>query len=937
MKSRTILILFISVFLSSPFAAFGKESGDELTYGDIEEGIIYADFKFMNDLVPYLQQLISSTPKENPDNVISLNEALGFTYLHLGNKNKSKETFEENLELAQDFHPQDKDLLYRTILGIILSSTDLLTEYHRFIDYMDDRSSSVYYRIFYGLHAGFVQDYEEAIDTFLQTMEQCDEHAANSKKWARILSMTLKEQIVRLYIESGEYNKALECLKDYQEQIRQSHGYYTYYDVALELKKSKVYRLLGNYELARQSVAAAEEFLAKREASETTLHAIALDQTGDIFFAESDFASAYDFYTKSEHISDKIPQEIIPLQIKELNCLYKMRNDEQAEILDDKIDTWLDNNKNIDYFTDYIYVSGENLANSIMNSLAIDILKSGLDLVQAVSRDYDNLLKLQNALGNAYFHSGDYSSAVNLYTEIIKNERDRAHDLFAFLPEGQRELYWKNRESLMNNIFMLNREGSITISRGTVFEDKKNNRNLSSALLYDASLLNKGLLLEAFLNMHRTIMSSEDQELIDAFAELRKLKGKDPEKSETLEKIIQSKISTYGDYMDFTEITWQDVRDNLLSTEIAIEFIVSEEDNVEYYSAEVLRSGYSSPQHVFLFARKKEDQSFSGMKPYESTSLYNKIWGKLKNHLNGCTDIYFSPAGTLYSIALEHLPVNDSTYFNDLYSVHRLSSTKSVAKRNSTYSPKTLKSAALYGGLDYNLDGESMEYYAHTIQDYNYGNNYRSLSNSTTIDNINWKYLYGTEKEVNNIYSILLKNSCKTSVYTGGEGIEESFKILNGRSPGIVHIATHGFYFDKHPDMLSGTGLVFSGANNYNATISSEDKIIEDGLLTSKEISEMDMNGTELVVLSACQTGLGKVSQEGVFGLQRGFKKACAKTLLMSLWEVEDEATNQLMTTFYSYLATGADKHQALRQAQSHVKENCGEDPHLWAGFILLD
>ena len=99
----------------------------------------------------------------------------------------------------------------------------------------------------------------------------------------------------------------------------------------------------------------------------------------------------------------------------------------------------------------------------------------------------------------------------------------------------------------------------------------------------------------------------------------------------------------------------------------------------------------------------------------------------------------------------------------------------------------------------------------------------------------------------------------------------------------------------------------------------------------------MNLTGAELVVLSACQTGVGEISGEGVFGLQRGFKKACAETLLMSLWEVDDNATNELMTRFYSGLASGLDKHDALHKAQDHVMQTCGPDPSLWAGFILLD
>ena len=102
----------------------------------------------------------------------------------------------------------------------------------------------------------------------------------------------------------------------------------------------------------------------------------------------------------------------------------------------------------------------------------------------------------------------------------------------------------------------------------------------------------------------------------------------------------------------------------------------------------------------------------------------------------------------------------------------------------------------------------------------------------------------------------------------------------------------------------------------------------------------MDLRGTDLLVLSACQTGLGEVSGEGVFGLQRGFKKAGVNTILMSLWEVDDEATSLLMTSFYKELAKGKSKSDSLKAAQKAVKNHKGKDfssPFYWAAFILLD
>ena len=114
----------------------------------------------------------------------------------------------------------------------------------------------------------------------------------------------------------------------------------------------------------------------------------------------------------------------------------------------------------------------------------------------------------------------------------------------------------------------------------------------------------------------------------------------------------------------------------------------------------------------------------------------------------------------------------------------------------------------------------------------------------------------------------------------------------------------------------------------------------EDGILTAKEISFMDLRKTDLVVLSACQTALGEITGEGVFGLQRGFKKAGANTILMSLDKVDDEATKILMVEFYKNLMNGKSKYQSLKDAQKYLRQvDNGKynKPEYWASFILLD
>ena len=137
--------------------------------------------------------------------------------------------------------------------------------------------------------------------------------------------------------------------------------------------------------------------------------------------------------------------------------------------------------------------------------------------------------------------------------------------------------------------------------------------------------------------------------------------------------------------------------------------------------------------------------------------------------------------------------------------------------------------------------------------------------------------------------------------------------------------------------VLTRSGLLFAGAN----TALRHQPVpegMDDGILTARELSTLDLRGLSLVVLSACQTGLGEVSEEGVFGLQRGFKKAGAQTIMMSLWKVADDATATLMTHFYQGLLGGLSKRQAFLKAQSLLRADSRYSaPRFWAAFVLLD
>ena len=260
----------------------------------------------------------------------------------------------------------------------------------------------------------------------------------------------------------------------------------------------------------------------------------------------------------------------------------------------------------------------------------------------------------------------------------------------------------------------------------------------------------------------------------------------------------------------------------------------------------------------------------------------------------------------------------------------------------------------LYGGISYDVDErvfleEAGKYDKHSVE-YLF-----ALRGEDEESRGGYKYLPGTKAEINAIAEMIDEQNRPSPIsFTGVHANEESFKAMDGNSPEILHIATHGFYLSddskvsgngyiqnlmpttrKDMNMLY-TGLLFAGANHCwagNPPIEGA----EDGIMTADEISRIDLSKTRLLVLSACETARGRIDNvDGVFGLQRGFKKAGVGTIIMSLWDVDDLSTQLLMTNFYKELILGKSARQALHDAQKLVKLSY-PDPYYWAAFIVLD
>ncbi len=480
---------------------------------------------------------------------------------------------------------------------------------------------------------------------------------------------------------------------------------------------------------------------------------------------------------------------------------------------------------------------------------------------------------------------------------------------------------------------------------------------------FDATLMGKGILLNSEIDFSRLIQESNDAEAISMFNELRTTRRMldrlyekpiaerymDTDSLENvamgLERTLLAKSKVSGDFTHNMTIGWKDVQKKLKPKDVAIEFVSfpTETDSV-VYAAYILKIGMDSPRMVTLFEEKQLNR-LSRSDLYTSKDASSLIWGKLNEYTADADNIYFAPAGELYNIAIESLPEPDRDgLICDHHNMYRLSSTRELAVIRDKNTPRE---AALYGGMKYDSDVKTMaddsERYPDLQRDFSLFNLADSLNLRAGASN-----LPATQTEVENIDRSLRQTTIKSHLYTGTDGTEGSFKALSGKKTGIMHIATHGFYWtqsearrmnrlnflqswdnslSRHEEdkALTRSGLLFTGANNA-LTGKQLPENAQDGILTAKEISELDLRGLDMVVLSACQTGLGEITGDGVFGLQRGFKKAGANSLLMSLWKVDDTATQMLMNKFYEHFLSGKSKRESLVLAQKYLREYEAEE-----------
>ncbi len=470
--------------------------------------------------------------------------------------------------------------------------------------------------------------------------------------------------------------------------------------------------------------------------------------------------------------------------------------------------------------------------------------------------------------------------------------------------------------------------------------------------------------------------------------------------SNSLEKELSKLSSVFAETSASRSLTWKNIQAKLNPGEAAVEVIRFRDftpdsagvftDEVYYAALIVTNETEDYPEMVIMRNGKLMESKYlsnyrNAIKyKVDEDFSYKLFWRPIANKLDGIKKVYLSPDGVFNQISIYTLrnPATGNFTLDEL-EIQLVTNTKDLVAFNTT-DVKAQEGSYLFGYPNYNMgviDSKAKEANVNAADIVNAASEDRSISrggergvrgsrgaddNVTDLtrggslprgirgnllrymrSNQMLALLPGTKKEVNLIDSLYNKANTGVTKYLSNDALEDSIKVVH--SPKTLHIATHGFFLEAEEEHEGGkdayvqnpllrSGLILAGANSYIAegTISNDIPHNEDGILTAFEAMNLDLSNTELVVLSACETGLGEVKNgEGVYGLQRAFQVAGADAIIMSMWTVDDDATQELMTIFYEEWLSGKTKQEAFIIAQKRLKAKW-KSPYYWGAFVMI-
>jgi hypothetical protein len=540
--------------------------------------------------------------------------------------------------------------------------------------------------------------------------------------------------------------------------------------------------------------------------------------------------------------------------------------------------------------------------------------------------------------------------------------------------------------------FKFGRDSLETINARKINEKIHYIAHPNNALVFNYQLITKGILFESSQKTKKTILESKDDNLIKLFnqwqakqeemneifqePDSKEKEGRKNKKHEEI-KALEKKLALKSGYFSKDEspnYTWRDVQKKLKKDEALVEILAisagqklnrNKNKYSDMYVAFIITP---NTKKYPLCVRIGVGDSLEGRyaKNYQNCVMlklkdeysYNKYWKHLSDTLKGYKKIFFAPDGIYHKININTLqnPLTRKFVLEEKEIVF-ISQSRDFITREKRVG-QAPSSIILFGAPNYNglpQQGSSPD---NSILLPKAGRAQPAAKRDSTqrfFTGNSITELPGTLTEINNVATIAEHNQLPVEKYSGDDANESLLKTM--RPPSVLHIATHGFFMNekavgsdqgggrapvfanftssdlKNPLRRSGLLLSFCHqAFSHDTNLPMQ----EDGILTADEAQNLHLDNTEMVVMSACETGLGEVKNgEGVYGLQRAFQTAGAKSVLMSLWKVSDQATQELMTGFYNEWFKLKNSRQAFRQAQLNLLKKYPE-PYYWGAFVLV-
>lgn len=843
---------------------------------------------------------------------------LAFLYQQMGDHVKAEASYMDIIQVYKG-NDLEHDPAYATAL------TDLA--------YLHEKSGNM---------VGVESLYLEAMDTFRKF------NATDEPDYGLVLN-----NLALLYAKQGQYAKAeplyLENLQLVARIFGKQHMNYT----SLLSNLADLYESEGNYEKAELYYQEAIDVRKKNLGEKHNGYATSVNNLAVLYESQGKYAAAEALYVEAIHVLKDNLGESHPDYATTLYnlayCDFRQGNYHDAEALLTeavRIHKSTLGAKHTSYATSLngLAVLYENRREySRAESMYVEVLSLRRELLGEQHPDYAISL---NNLALCYVNQGKYAQAAPLYIEIKQNLLNQIENNFYALSEKERSYYVN---MLAHSFEYFNAFASIySAEMPQIIGD-----------VYDCQLAIKALLYNSTHKMQQRIVQGHDEALKQLYhdwqskrealaaayqlsKEEQQLQGivlaQLEERANVLEKNLSRKSQMFAHLFETKTPTWNDVRKVLKPGECAIEVVrfisvdQSAEDSVHYMILILRPDMVSHPEMILLHngsaLEHKYASYYGNALKYRFADMhsYEQYWAKIAQQLQGVHKVYLSCDGVYNQINLLTLQ-NPQTlkYLFEELEIQQVSNTRDILSLRSHHHHL----AGHHKGI---LLGHP-----------NYGEVSTDMLSSVGQGSV--PDLPETKEEVLHVKAICDKNHIEVEPYFDMDASEAFVKSI--KNPRFLHIATHGFFLkdldgpmvgevmgierkklQDHP--LLRSGLLLAQANHAFANGG-------DGILTALEAMNLNLDETDLVVLSACETGLGDVKNgEGVYGLQRAFQVAGARTVLMSLWSVADQATQELMTAFYeNWLSHKQDKREAFKNAQQSLKAKY-PDPFYWGAFVMV-